>query len=171
MAEEFVRLTKRLSGRTIVDPVSTWSIAGLDVQPVPDKKKYPNAYRFVRDKINRGALEYASQAEYDEVEEVKDQSRQQFDERLQQLASLGLSPSLAGFAVHQEGAVQAAAREQREALGEAQGGTGEEDRDYQSMTNDALRSELEDRKLETSGNKAQLIERLTEDDGGSSDEE
>lgn len=46
----------------------------------------------------------------------------------------------------------------------------EPDDDYDSMTNDDLREELEDRDLPTSGNKADLIARLRENDAAQANE-
>lgn len=62
---EFVRLSDHMVSGLIVDMETGWSISGYDVQPFPadDREKA----RFVRQKINAGALEPASQAEYDEA--------------------------------------------------------------------------------------------------------
>lgn len=175
MSQDYVRLTKRLSGRSIVDPISTWSISGLDVKEVPSKEDYPNAARFVRDKINRGVLEYASRAEYEEVEEINQKSQEELQERLQNLAALGVSPVSVGFAIHQEGHVQEAARRRRKELSEAPDSDSDEattpnEPEYDTWTNDKLREELDRRELETSGNKAELVARLQQDDGASDDE-
>lgn len=66
----FVRLANRLTSGMVTDMESGWSIAGLDVRTVPDKKKDPAARRFIRKALLDGRLEPASQAEWDEVHET-----------------------------------------------------------------------------------------------------
>lgn len=159
----------------------------MDVVEVPDKKKSPNAHRFIRDKLNRGVLEPASKAEYEEVQEAFEESRAAFNERLEDLAALGVEPTRMGFAIHQEGAVQTRARVRRERLqknskSEAErdyeldrerrarisGNAPEEesDEDYESWKNDRLREELDEREIEYSGNpkKAEMAALLEADD-------
>lgn len=176
-----VRLAERLNDRVLADVNSGWSISGLDVKEFPDPSKYPNAARFVRDKLKRGALEPASKAEYEEVEESYEESRERFSERLETLAALGLGHKV-DVAVHQEGRIQEEARQRREAILEKRAKEGAEnedergaadhdDEDYSTWTNDKLREELSNRDLETSGNKADLVARLEENDAEEEEEE
>lgn len=186
MANEpkYVRLAERLTGQVLVDITSGWSISGLDVKEFPDKEKYPRAARFVRDKLRRGALEPASSAEYEEVEEVHEQSRQALSDKLHELAEVGMADRL-GLAVHQEASVQQQARERRERVRDKReqntenadgdtpaeaAGEEEEDEGYQSWTNEQLREELDSRELSTTGNKADLVARLEEDDEENNEE-
>lgn len=64
---KFVRLADHLSRGMRADINSGFSIAGLDVVPMPDKEDNPEAYAYVKREISAGRLESASQAEYDEV--------------------------------------------------------------------------------------------------------
>lgn len=171
-APKYVRLTNRLSGRTCVDLNSGWSISGLDVVEVPERKASPNAHRFIREKLNRGILEPASRAEYEEVQEAAEESRERFSDRLEALSSLGIAPASLGFAVHQEGTVQRLAQQRRAKIEEKRSKTSDEEDeispeeadDYNDLKVDQLRSLLQDRELPTEGNKADLVARLEESD-------
>lgn len=176
---KYVRLTNRLSGRTCVDLQSGWSISGLDVVEVPDRKKSPNAHRFIRDKLNRGVLEPASRAEFEEVEEASEESRERFAQRLQGLSSLGIRPASLGFAVHQEGEVQKAAQDRRASIEAKRAQTSDEEdevdpdevENYDDLKVPQLRSLLQDRELPTDGTKAELVARLEESDEESEDDD
>lgn len=62
---DFVRLADHMVHGLVVDMDGTgWSLSGYDVQPFPEDSQ---AARFVRQKINAGIIEPASQAEYDEA--------------------------------------------------------------------------------------------------------
>lgn len=173
---KYVRLADRLKTRTQVDLNSGFTISGLDVKEVPDRKKYPNAHRYIREKLARGVLEPASAAEYEEVQEAFEESKQRFSQRLEDLAALGVNPASMGFAVHQEGAIQQQARDRRAKIEETRSSKSEETSDedegdtenetYESWTNADLQNELRNRGLDASGNKAELVERLEEDDEG-----
>lgn len=63
---EFVRLAERLTTGMLADLYSGWSISGYDVKRFPEGDA---AARFVRENLNAGKLEEASQAEWDEVHE------------------------------------------------------------------------------------------------------
>lgn len=62
---KFVRLNERASRGMLADVKgSGWSISGKDVLPFPTDK---SQIRFVKQNLNSGLLEPASQAEYEEV--------------------------------------------------------------------------------------------------------
>jgi hypothetical protein len=64
---KYVRLNDALSRGMRADLNSGFSIAGLDVQPMPDQDEEPRRYDYVRSELRAGRLEGASKAEYDEV--------------------------------------------------------------------------------------------------------
>lgn len=64
---KYVRLADRLANGCCVDISSGWSIAGLDVVEVPTENTV--AQEFVRINLQRGVLEPASRAEFEEVME------------------------------------------------------------------------------------------------------
>lgn len=64
---KYVRLADRLANGCCVDINSGWSIAGLDVVEVPEN--HAGAQEFVRINLQRGVLEPASLAEFEEVME------------------------------------------------------------------------------------------------------
>lgn len=108
----YVRLTDRLIRGCQVDLRSGWSIAGLDVREFPDSD-YPDAQQFVRGLLQRGVLEGASAAEFEEANGDTDH-----------LAAAGVEitpPQIAGY--YQEAHVVGKANEARRRL-EASRGVG-----------------------------------------------
>jgi len=66
----FVRLNRRLTGQIIADLNSGFSVSGMAVVPYPDAVKQPEQAAYARSALNRGVLEEASRAEYEEQQEV-----------------------------------------------------------------------------------------------------
>ena len=69
----FVRLTRRLTGQVIADLNSGFSVSGMAVVAYPDAVKEPAQAAYARSALNRGILEEASRAEYEEQQEVNEE--------------------------------------------------------------------------------------------------
>ena len=69
----FVRLNRRLTGQIIADLNSGFSVSGMAVVPYPDAVKQPEQAAYARSALNRGILEEASRAEYEEQQEVNEE--------------------------------------------------------------------------------------------------
>lgn len=104
-----VRLAERLNRGIVADVSggSGWSIAGLDVKPVPSDKDDHVARAFVLSQVRQGKLEAATAAEYKDVQKANDT-----------IAKAGVFDPDAGESLN-EAAVQAAVREASKALAES----------------------------------------------------
>lgn len=65
----YVRLSDRMVHGLVVDMESGWSISGFDVKEFPEDREQA---RFVKQRLNSGVLERASEAEYDEAHPESD---------------------------------------------------------------------------------------------------
>jgi hypothetical protein len=167
MATKYVRLPDRLATGSLSDVNSGWSIGGLDVRPVPDEKLNPVAYAFVQGYLRTGHLEEASKAEHDEVREL--------DRELAK-AHLGTLDEFEAAARggYQEGTIQQRVTETQSRIKSSRATVSEssdeddeeteEGGDYSTMSKADLVAEAENRGLDSSGTKADIVARLEEAD-------
>jgi hypothetical protein len=155
---KYVRLTARLARGIVTDLNTGFTISGLDVQPFPNPKERPLAARFVRDRLNRGVLEPASKAEYEEVQELREELQSNFNSRIKAMAQMAPVAGLAGISLHQESQIRTLAGELADRL---------EQRRLRSDSEDSYEADRERRKELISRGKAQD----DEDDSEETEEE
>lgn len=165
---QYVRLPDELYLGIVADLASGWSIAGLDVKEVPTDENDPTL-PFIRQSLRQGKLEPASQEEFDHIQ-------QHNDDMVELVAPMGAGEA---GGIWNEPAISAANKASRATLvqlrnadhARTQGTSddgGEDQSEYASWTQTALREELKSRELDTTGNKRELVARLEEADAASS---
>lgn len=135
-----------------------WSISGADVKPFPENDREKD---YVRNLVRSGVLEPCSKAEYEEVQE---RNKEEFEtEAARAEAARALAVARAEKAA--EAADEASAEEEEEVpnTGASAGGlppSEPDSRDVDDLSVAELRQRLSDAGEPTSGNKAELQERL-----------
>lgn len=155
---KYVRLVAARQLTMVADVLggTGWSISGADVRPFPEGAQEKD---YVRDLVRRGVLEGASKAEFEEVEE---RNKEAFDTEAE-LQAAAMEKAVA----RAEKAREAAADAEPEPAPEPPPNSGgmvpseaEAADDIDSLTNEQLRERLSAAGESTSGNKAELQERL-----------
>lgn len=179
---KFVRLRTDLRGR--YDLISGWSIAGLDVKPMPDKETRPKAYAYVKRELAAGRIEGASKAEHDETQVDLVQGDDSFQERaIRDRATEAHSRIVASRKGDDETLAHEADAKRRKAIikqqkAAAKGRAAAEDDDddddtdeYDAMNKNALQARAAERGVSASGSAEDIRARLRAADEGDSDDD
>jgi hypothetical protein len=156
----YVRLSPAAQHGVQVHLPSGWGISGRDVRQVPESKEVQT---YIRKQIQRGVFEEASKAEWDEVHAADDEDDDDTP-RVIMVADRAVPENKLRYRLDKKAArleAQRAARAAGESNDDDDDGDSEDD-SVDGLTVNQLREELKRLDLPTSGNKDELVSRLTE---------